>query len=248
MESTTHMLSLLQLNAAETHKREITVSDSASHIDHKLLSQLMASIQEAHTAIETTSALPGFETNAETVETARKQVDQGIWNRIKHLTEVKESLLLKLLNLGIKAQQAGNCYEFSFFTQSILEKQHISSEIFRIKGVDNQNSHVFLVIKRDPNTKTDDFSAWNRDALIVDPYLKQIYSVSDIPKYLQSCAHSEETNTVRYIPFNRNEHKLDNNVQKEFVEDWQTVLAATKNQINKKASEDDASTSFQAKI
>lgn len=87
-----------------------------------------------------------------------------------------------------------------------------------------EDSHVFLVINRDLTTPAENFLEWNEDALVVDPYLKKIYPASEIPTLLQSCSHDVESDKVHYIPYNPKQHKLDNSVQKEMLDDWQQAI------------------------
>lgn len=215
-------ISLILRSSKKT--RAISISDLAKNIDNEFLNKLITCISEVNSIIETTSALPGYEGNAKEVREARKQIDQSIMSRLNNISDVKENILLRLLNIGIKNQRAGNCYEFSFFGQSLLEKEGVLTEIFRIKGDNTKDSHVFIVANRNQETDASDFNTWNKDAIVVDTYMKQIYFANEIPIYLESCLYNEETSKVKYIPFNSNKHALDNNVRKELVEDWQNIL------------------------
>lgn len=227
MESSTKMMMLL-LNAAESHGKELALSISPAAeatISDELITTATDCIHAVHDVITITSALPGSESNAETVDKARKNIDSMIFERLKPLGEVKERYLLKILALEIKNQKAGNCYEFAFYAKSLLNQiDDVKSEVFRVKS-DAGDSHLFLVLNRDPDTSPTDFNSWNADALVVDPYLKKVYLPQEMPAMLQSCMHDVEADEVHYLPFNPEKHTLDNLATHELIDDWRRVMS-----------------------
>lgn len=219
--SNCRMISLL-MSDAPRKKEHIVISELASkQILAELLQLCISTIDNVHEIITTTSALPGYEQNAKSVESSRKAVNQFMYSKLSDWNKIKEKLLLKILNIAIKAQGTGNCYEFAFYTQFLLEK-NVKSELFRVKG--QKNNHIFLVVNRDLDTPSDDYTEWNKEAFILDSYLKKIYLASEIPTSLRSCYYDSDEGLIHYLPFEFNQHKLDNNVMKEFIEDWQLLL------------------------
>lgn len=215
----------------DASKREVFISElAACHVNEQLLENAVANLNRTHKTITLTSALPGYEQNAVNLEHARANMNHLIFEGVKTWRDIDEERLLHRLDAAIKSQKAGNCYEFSFYTQSFFAKQGIKSEVFRIRG-EQEDNHIFLIINRDPTSPAEDFHQWNDDALLVDPYLKKVYLASEIPNRLESCSYDSESNRVSYIPFDPIQHKLDNLVQTETVEDWRQVLKAYKEHL-----------------
>lgn len=226
MSSSTVAMIIGLLIAEQKMQKQLFISKKVpQHLSEQHLRLLDELIQNVHDVITRTSALPGYEHNALAVAESRKKIDTFIFEKIKTMTVVQEKLLFKLICSGIKAQAAGNCREFAIYMCSLLF-QEIPSEIYRGKGGDA--SHVFLVINRNPSTPTHDFTQWNTDTIIVDPYLKMIYLAHEIPELLQICIHDAQENTIHYIPFNQQQHTLDNNIRAELLEDWQNALQRVK--------------------
>lgn len=90
----------------------------------------------------------------------------------------------------IKASQtamAGNCGEmcnstmlFLFENKEILNFQHAEAISF-VGALD----HTFIVINREPKTNVSDYKSWNRDALILDPWLNRVMNMDEFEKFLQ---------------------------------------------------------------
>lgn len=85
-------------------------------------------------------------------------------------------------------------------------------------------------------TRASEFTQWNKDTLVVDPFLNKIDMASEIKEQLQSCFYVLEANKVTYIPFNPEVHKLDNQVKQEIVEDWQAVVEQLSKRTSSKRS------------
>lgn len=199
------------------------------------LQRIIACIEETHQVIKTTSALPGFEGNANRVEESRREVNLFIYRSLAcRNKQIRDIFLLRTLVVAIKAQGTGNCYEFAFYASSILSKA-MRVEIFRVKDKSAQGNHVFLVINRDPESSIDDPELWEEKTLIVDPYLRKIYSASEIAQFLQSCVYDQEFGTVVYSSYNSEIHFFDNNLIEELLMDWRRILESG---VSKKNSED----------
>lgn len=192
------------------------------------LPSLVQCIEHVSEDISVTSALPGYEHNAKKVDDARKAMDDFVFQKVKNLNSATEKILLKLFSTAIQSQKSGNCYEYAFLAKNILNKMDISSEIFRVKGNKENDNHIFLVIDRDLSTDPKDFSTWNENCVVVDPYMQKIYEPKEIPSYLESCVYDEGADLVRYVRFDPKEHQLDCEVINEFLEDWKKVINATK--------------------
>jgi hypothetical protein len=192
---------------------EAVLQSSSKH----LLCSISECIQATNEAITIRSAFPGQEANAKAVEISRKEINYDVFNKLKDFNaNITSNLLVKLLSNAIKTHESGNCYEFSLYCYALLSKQNISSEIFRIKN----GNHVFIVINRDPLLPSNDFTCWNKDAIIVDTFLGKVYMAYEIPLYLSSCLYDEVKNEISYVAFNSSSQTLANDVLPELVEDW----------------------------
>lgn len=226
MKSTVHMLTVLA--AQKRANSSLVVGDGVKeNLAPEFIEQVTLCIEQTHEKIELCSSLPGFEKNAADVMRARERMNDYISQKVMSMPKINERMLLKVLNMAIATQRAGNCYEFSFYTQALLEKAGISTEIFRVRKPGTEDSHVFLVVnlisKKD---KPNDFNLLKSEALVIDPFMKKIYSAQEIPRYLEVCVFDGEKEQVSYQPFQETEHVLDSNVQKELVEDWQMFINA----------------------
>lgn len=134
--------------------------------------------------------------------------------------------------MAIRTQRAGNCYEFAFYAASILSRA-MPVEIFRVKDKNTQGNHVFLVINRDPQSSIDDPELWGEKAIIVDPYLRKIYSASEIVQFLQSCVYDQESGKVVYSSYNSEIHFFDNNLTEELLMDWRRIFKSADSKIIK---------------
>ncbi|WP_127100041.1 hypothetical protein [Legionella sp. km772] len=226
MKSTVQILTVLA--AQKRMARSLSVSEGIKEIlDPISLKQLEFCITQTHEIITLCSSLPGLEKNAAEVMRSRELVNDFIRQNISLMSQINERFLLKLLNSAIGAQHAGNCYEFAFYTQSLLDKAGINTQVFRVKKPGTDDSHVFLVAKlHSDTTNPEDPRFLDSSAMVVDPFMKKIYLAKEIPRYLEVCVFDPKSETVSYLPFSKSEHVLDNKVHKELVEDWQLFLQA----------------------
>jgi len=213
----------LFLNVETKPAKEIVLSEAVLPlIEITKLNKIKDSLQETSGIIRTSSSLPGHENKAEAVESSRQIIDQNVLEKLKSSNiKITENILLRLLCNAIKAQQAGNCYEFSLYCYYLLTKNDIHCEIFRIKN----GNHVFLVMNRDTSTPVNDYRNWNKEAIVIDPFFNSIYMAHEIPNRLQSCSYDSESNKISYIPFNPDLHILSNDVLQDLVADWTHVMS-----------------------
>jgi hypothetical protein len=198
-----------------------------SLIQPTLLDTITHCIDQAHTKIELSSSLPGCEHNAEAVMQVRAQTDKFINEKIGSKSKVNERALLKVLCRSIASLRAGNCYEFSFYTQSLLEKKGVDTKIIRVKQQGTLNSHVLLVTHLDTST-VGNLTSWNSDAILIDPFMKKTFCAAELPNYLEVCIFDDISGKVRYEAFNSLTDTLDADVTRELVEDWQRVIEGKK--------------------
>ncbi|RUR04908.1 hypothetical protein [Legionella sp. km772] len=243
MQSTVQILSVLADQKKANRGLEVS-NELKENFDPVFIEKVALCIEQTHEKIELCSSLPGLEKNAAAVMRAREHMNDLIGQRVMSMSKMNERVLLKLLNLAIASQRAGNCYEFSFYAQSLLEKVGISTEVFRVKKPGTEDSHVFLVANLDNKTKLNGVNLVSSEAIVIDPFMKKIYFSQEIPKYLEVCVFDKETEEVFYQPFQETEHVLDKEVQKELVEDWQMIINAKQspNRNKDNSSELDEST------
>lgn len=230
MESTGHILATLGYE--KKTDSGLIVSDEANKPDSASLLPLIHCIASAHEKIELCSSLPGLERNAEQVDNARKRMNEYIKGKIETVTHIKERLLLIIFNKAIENQQAGNCYEFSFYTKFLLDKAGVSTEVWRAKKPNTKDSHVFLVVKEDDGSS----GLGNPDGIIVDPFMKKIFCTKELSSYLKVCVFDEETQEVFYVPYDEAVHDLDNKAQAELLEDWQKFIDVRDHRVTRGAS------------
>ena len=226
MDSTSSMLTILASYNRQTN--QLLVGEHLKLITQSTLLETIAHcIEQAHLKIELSSSLPGCEKNAEAVMQARAQADRFINEKIGSRATINERLLLKVFSAAIASLRAGNCYEFSFYTQSLLEKEGIDTKVIRVKQEGTQNSHVLLVANL--NTRTvGDINTWNSDAILIDPFMKKIFCAKEHANYLEVCIFDDNSGKISYAPFDSSKDILDANVTSELVEDWQKVIEGKK--------------------
>lgn len=221
--------SIALFRSAET-KRDTKIIKSQKAIQslhYDKADEIEACLQETNETIRVCSSLPGHEGNAERVEASRRTIDMNVLNKLGGAA-ITERMLLRLFAIAIKEEQAGNCYEFSLYCHTLLAKQGTKSEVFRIQG---EGNHVFLVIHRDPTTPVNDFTQWNPEAVVVDPFFSSFYLAQEIPTFLQACHFDQELGKVSYHPFDFASHKLNNNVLTELIEDWKLASSVKIGQL-----------------
>ena len=83
---------------------------------------------------------------------------------------------------------------------------------------------MFLVANLKASSRIDDFHSWNSEAIIIDPFMKKIYSPKELLDYLEVCVFNEQTEKVSYLAFKEETHVLDNSAQKDLLDDWQMFI------------------------
>lgn len=82
------------------------------------------------------------------------------------------------------------------------------TDVHRVKGLQGDN-HVYTVIRPQDCEQT----------IVFDSYLAKIYLEDEIPQYMTSYLYDESTNTGSYIPYNIEQHAIDEDVIAELIED-----------------------------
>ncbi|MBA3661935.1 MAG: ankyrin repeat domain-containing protein [Gammaproteobacteria bacterium] len=115
--------------------------------------------------------------------------------------EFVETLATRALKYGI-----GNCAETSAYALLLmmeypaqgLPELPIINEKISIERItfDEEDDHTFLVLNRDPQTPLNDLKAWNEDAVICDPWSKEVYTIKEVfekkeKKFLKLFGHIE---------------------------------------------------------
>lgn len=99
------------------------------------------------------------------------------WERRRYLKECE-----------LKSSQeamAGNCGEMCNSTMLFLFQ---NKEVFNFQQAEVMSfvgtlNHSFIVINRDPSTDINNYKTWNRDALILDPWLNQVMTMDEFEKF-----------------------------------------------------------------
>lgn len=121
-------------------------------------------------------------------------IDEKIKEEKKRLSSNDQRLLNTILifeyGLEITAEhQFGNCgYLAMHALNFILMNTDLSAELFcNLSG-----DHTFVVLNRDPDTEISNFSSWNEDVLLCDPWFDATFQKSDLLKYQHSSNLKEQ--------------------------------------------------------
>lgn len=83
----------------------------------------------------------------------------------------------------------GNCSEKAAWAAVAAAGRGLHPvEFFALQRAD----HAFCVVGRDPESRLDDPSTWGRDAVIIDPWLEEIYPATEIGWHLQHFKDAHE--------------------------------------------------------
>ncbi|OCH99478.1 hypothetical protein A8135_07295 [Legionella jamestowniensis] len=82
----------------------------------------------------------------------------------------------------------GNCYELAFQAMDyFVTTNQVALTNLEVLSIDGEKGdHIFLVVGRDPNSNINDITSWGPEAVICDPWSKQVYPASDYQEKLKT--------------------------------------------------------------
>lgn len=139
----------------------------------------------------------------------RDILNDEIVNRVKN----GESDMLAMYNSVIevsKKYSLGNCYELTFQALDYILNKYpeMPAEVYKLANLNELDDgiHAFLVLNRDPKSSMFEPETWGENAIICDPWAKDVYLAK---QYLNRLRGSDTDPTEnRTVPYDSKKHVI----------------------------------------